>query len=139
MMTRLLKRAALAAMLMAMAGCITEPQPLIDSFTWESVENQNDITEGVTIASLFSDISFLGQAKTPTQCYRVTSKLAVDGFTLNVTIDITNPGSSNCNQLPGGVRYTGVIQNLSAGTYTVHIIQTMTGVGTTEYTQTVKL
>jgi hypothetical protein len=138
-MMKTLTRAVVAALLMTMAGCLTEPKPLIDQFTWESVDNQNDITDGVTIAALFSDISFLGQVKTPTQCYRVTSKLTTSGMTLTVNIDVTNPGSTNCNQQPGGVRYTGVIQNLAKGTYTVHIIQNVSGVGTTEFTQTVKL
>jgi hypothetical protein len=139
MTMNLLKRAALAAMLVTMAGCITEPKPLIDQFTWESVDNQTDITEGVTIAAFFSDISFLGQVKTPTQCFHPMSSLAVDGSTLTVNIEITNSGSSNCNQQPGGVRYTGVVRNLATGTYTVKIIQNVSGVGTAEFTKEVKL
>jgi hypothetical protein len=139
-MLKMLQGAATAAMLLTtMTGCLTEPKPLIDQFTWESVDNQNDITEGVTIAALFSDISFLGQVKTQTQCYRATSNLTTSGTIITVTIDVTNSGSTNCNQAPGGVRYTGVIQNLSAGTYTVRIIQNVSGVGTTEFVQNVKL
>lgn len=128
----------MAALLVTVGGCITEPKPLIDEFTWEVVENQSDITEGVTIAALFSDISFLGQAKTPTLCYRVTSKLATNDFALTVNIDVEATGSGNCNQQPGGVRYTGVVRNLSSGTYTVRVIQNVGGV-VQEFTKEVKL
>jgi len=133
------RRTALAALAFAVAGCVTEPKPLLDEFTWESVESQSDITEGVSIAAFFRDISFLGQVKTPTLCYSVTSRLAVDGGTLTLNIDITSSGSGTCTQQAGGVRYTGVVRNLPSGTYTVHIIQNVGGVGTTEFNETVKL
>ena len=133
------KRVALAASLLVAGGCFTEPGPQIDEFTWEGVQNQADVTEGVTIAALFRDISFLGQAKTPTLCYGVTSALIVEGTTLTLNIDITSSGSGTCAQQAGGVRYTGVIRNLSRGTYTVHVIQKTGGVGTQEFTQEVKL
>jgi hypothetical protein len=138
-MTKFLRGAALGAMLVIMSGCLTEPGPKIDTFTWQVEPDPNEIVEGVTIAALFSDISFLGQTKTPTQCYRATSKLTVDGSTLTVNINIENSGATNCNQQPAGVRYSGSIQNLSPGTYTVHIIQNVSGVGVTEYNQSVKL
>lgn len=139
LMKSLSRRAAIAVLAFTMAGCFTEPKPLIDEFTWESVENQADVTEGVTIAAFFRDISFLGQVKTPTLCYSATSKLSVDGTNLTLTIDITPSGSTTCSQTPGGVRYTGVVRNLSSGTYHVRIIQKVTGVGTTEYNETVQL
>ena len=134
-----LKRVALAASLVAVTGCFTEPGPLLDEFTWEGVTNQAEITEGVTIAALFRDISFLGQAKTPTLCYGVAANLSVDGTTVTLNVDITSSGSGTCAQTPGGVRYTGVVRNLAKGTYTVHIIQKTTGVGVQEFTQEVTL
>ena len=133
------RRAAIAALAFIVVGCFTEPEPLIDEFTWESVENQNDLTEGVTIAAFFRDLSFLGQVKTPTLCYGVASRLSVDGSNITLNIDITPSGSTNCSQQPGGVRYTGVVRNLSGGTYNVRIIQNVTGVGTTEFNETVVL
>jgi len=138
-MKSLYRGMAVAALAFTVAGCFTEPKPLIDEFTWESVENQNDITEGVTIAAFFRDISFLGQVKTPSLCYSATSRLSVDGTNLTLNIDITSSGSGTCNQQPGGVRYTGVVRNLSSGTYTVHIIQNVSGQGITEFNETVKL
>jgi hypothetical protein len=138
-MKKVFSYATIWALAFVLAGCLTEPKALIDDFTWESVENQNDITEGVSIAAFFRDISFLGQVKTPTRCYRATSRLGVDGLTLTLNIDISPSGSGTCSQQPGGLRYTGVVKNLSAGTYTVHIIQNVSGVGTTEFTETVKL
>jgi hypothetical protein len=138
-MKNVFRRAAIAALAFTIAGCVTEPKALIDEFTWESVENQNDITEGVTVAAFFRDISFLGQVKTPTLCYSVTSHLAVSGNTLTLNIDVTSSGSGSCTQQAGGVRYTGVVKNLSSGTYTVHIIQNVSGVGVTEFNETVKL
>src|SRR5687768_9105054 len=64
------------------AGCgVTDPKPLIDEFTWEAVENPNDVVEGVDIAGFFRDISFLGQVKTPTLCYSVKSSLQTSGNT----------------------------------------------------------
>jgi hypothetical protein len=131
--------AAVAALTFGAAGCFTEPKPLIDEFTWEAVENQNDITEGVTIAAFFSDISFLGQVKTPTLCFSATSRLTVDGNNLTLNVDLVSSGSGTCTQQAGGVRYTGVVRNLSSGTYNVHIIQTVSGQGTTEFNETVKL
>src|SRR5215212_10301822 len=115
-------RAALVAALCSISACgITEPKPLLDEFSWESVENQAEVTEGVNIAGFFGDISFLGQAKTPTLCYSVASKLGVEGNTLTLTIDITASGSGTCTQQAGGVRYSGAIRSLGKGTYTVHI------------------
>lgn len=139
MTMNLFKRAAVAASLIAVTGCFTEPGPILDEFTWESVQNQSEITEGVTVAALFRDISFLGQAKTPTLCYGVTGDLVVEGTTINLTIDITSSGSGTCAQQAGGVRYSGAVRNLSKGTYTVHIIQNTGGVGKQEFTQEVKL
>ena len=139
MMMNLLKRAVLGASLIVAAGCFTEPGPIIDEFTWEGVDNQADITEGVTIAALFRDVSFLGQVKTPTLCYGVSSGLDVEGTTITINIDITSSGSGTCAQQVGGVRYTGVVRNLSKGTYTVHIIQNTSGVGKQEFTQDVTL
>jgi hypothetical protein len=138
-MKSVFRRATIAALAFMVAGCFTEPKPLIDEFTWESVENQTDITEGVTVAAFFRDISFLGQVKTPTVCYSATSKLTVDGSNLTVNVDITPSGSTTCAQTPGGVRYTGVIRNLSSGTYHVRIVQNVSGVGTTEFNETVEL
>jgi hypothetical protein len=138
-MKNLFRRAFFAALAFTIAGCVTEPKPLIDEFTWESVENQSDITEGVSIAAFFRDVSFLGQVKTPTLCYNVASRLNVEGNVLTLNIDITSSGSGTCTQQAGGVRYTGVVRNLSSGTYTVHIIQNVSGVGTTEFNETVKL
>ena len=134
------RRLAVAALMLTAAGCFpTEPKPLVDEFTWESVPNQSDITEGVSIAGFFSDISFLGQAKTPTLCYSVSPRLVVEGTKVTVTIHIVSSGSGTCAQQAGGVRYTGVVRNLPKGTYEVHIIQDVRGVGTTEFTETVKL
>jgi hypothetical protein len=135
-------RTMAAAMLIALgSGCslFTGPQPLLDQFTWEMVDNQSDITEGVSIAALFGDISFLGQVKTPTLCYSVTSKLETDDFDITIRVDITASGSGTCAQQSGGVRYSGAVMNLSDGTYTVRIIQTVSGVGTQEFVQEVRL
>ena len=138
-MMRLLKSVTLAATVVLMSGCLTEPKARIDSFTYEMEPDQSRITTGVTVAALFSDISFLGQALIPNQCYRASSKLTADGFTLIVNVDITPTGSTTCNQQAAGIRYTGVIQNLPKGTYTVRIIQNVGGVGTTEFNEAVKL
>ena len=135
----LFKRVALAVSLLVVSGCFTEPGPVIDEFTWEGVTNPADVTEGVTIAAFFRDISFLGQAKTPTLCYGVTSSLTVDGRTLTLNIDITSSGSGTCAQQVGGVRYNGIVRNLEKGVYTVHIVQKISGVGTKEFTQDVTL
>jgi hypothetical protein len=138
---KLLRLMAGAGVLFASAGCgiLTEPKPLIDQFTWESVDNQSDITEGVSIAGIFGDISFLGQVKTPTLCYSVTPKLDVDGSNITVRVDVLSSGSGTCAQQAGGVRYGGSVLNLGRGTYTVRIIQTVSGVGTQEFTEEVKL
>lgn len=125
----------------AASGCFlfTEPKPLIDAFTWEGIENQSEVTEGVTVAALFRDISFLGQVKTPTLCYSVGAKLEVNGTTLTVRVDLTSTGSGTCTQQAGGFRYSGSIQNLDPGTYTVRVIQKVTGQAEQEFTHTVKL
>lgn len=138
---KVLRLLAGATMLLTGAGCelFTEPKPLIDQFTWESVDNQNDITEGVSIAGIFGDVNFLGQVKTPTLCYSVTPTLETDGANITVRIDILASGAGTCTQQAGGVRYSGSVLNLGRGTYTVRIIQTVTGVGTQEFTQEVKL
>ncbi len=130
-----------AGALALIAGCdlFTEPKPLIDLFTWEMVDNEDEITEGVTVAALFGDISFLGQAKTPTLCYNVTPKLETSGNDITLRVDINSSGSGACAQQAGGVRYSGAVQNLSGGTYTVRVIQTVAGVGTQEFVQEVKL
>ena len=138
-MKNLLRLAVLVALALPTAGCLTDPKPLIDEFTWEMVENQNDITEGVTIAAFFRDISFLGQVKTPTLCYSATSRLTVSGNNITLNIDITSSGSGTCSQQAGGVRYTGVVRNLASGVYNVKIIQAVSGVGTTEFNETVTL
>lgn len=138
---KVLRVLAATTMIVLGAGCdlFTEPQPLIDQFTWEMVENENEITEGVTIAALFGDISFLGQAKTPTLCYSVTPELETDGFDITIRVNIAASGSGACAQQAGGVRYSGAVQNLGGGTYTVRIIQTISGVGTQEFVNDVKL
>jgi len=133
-------RAALAAtLLLAGTGCVTDSKPLLDEFSWELVQNQADVTEGLSIAGFFGDINFLAAAKTPTQCYNATGSLDSDGTALTVHISIAPTGSGTCTQQPGGVRYSGVIRNLASGTYTVHIIQNVSGVGITEYNETVKI
>ena len=138
---KLLRLMAGATLLLASAGCgiLTEPKPLLDQFTWESEQNPDNITEGVTIAALFGDISFLGQVKTPTLCYSVTPKLETDGSNIIIRIDVASSGSGACAQQAGGVRYGGSVLNLDPGTYNVRIIQTVTGVGTQEFTQEVTL
>ena len=135
---RFLRRVAVLAVAFTVAACVTEPKPLIDEFSWQSLDNQ-DFTESVGVAALFRDISFLGQVKTPTLCYGASSKLKVDGSTVTVTVTFTSSGSGTCGQQAGGVLYTGAVRNLTPGTYTVHIIQDVEGVGTTEFTDTVKL
>jgi len=132
------RRAAIAVLAFTMAGCFTDPKPLVDEFTFQSLDNQN-FTEGVSIAALFRDISFLGQVKTPNLCYAATVGLAVDGANVTLTVELNPTGSGTCNPQPGGVLYSGSVRNLRPGTYNVRIIQKVTGVGTTEYTETVKL
>jgi hypothetical protein len=134
--------AVLTALLVMIGGngCgLTEPGPILDEFSWEGVAVQDDITEGVTIAAFFGDISFLGQFKTPTLCYNIGSTLETNGNALTIRVDATATNQGTCGQAAGGFRYTGVVRNLSAGTYTVKIIQTVGGVGTTEFVQEVKL
>jgi hypothetical protein len=139
MQMKAMMRSAVAGLCLA-AGCgITDPKPLVDEFSFERVENQSEITEGVSVAGFLADISFLGQAKTPTLCYGVSQKLASDGYKLTLTINIESTGSATCAQQPGGVRYTGIIRNLSKGTYTVRFIQNVVGVGTQEFTQEIRL
>lgn len=137
-MKNVLRRATIAALAFAVAGCFSDPKPLIDEFTWQSLDNQN-FTESVGVAALFRDISFLGQVKTPTLCYGATPRLQVDGTTVTVTIEFESSGSGTCAQQAGGVLYSGAVRNLNPGTYTVHIIQDVKGVGTSEFTDTVTL
>jgi hypothetical protein len=137
-MKSVFRRAAIAALAFTVAGCFTDPKPLIDEFTFQSLDNQN-FTESVSIAALFRDISFLGQVKTPSLCYGATVGLKVDGPDVTVTIDLSPTESATCNQQPGGVQYSGSVRNLNPGTYNVRIVQNVTGVGTTEFAQTVKL
>ena len=129
---------AAATLLLAGTGC-TESKPLLDEFSWELVQNQADVTEGLSIAGFFGDINFLAAVKTPNLCYAVASSLDSDGTALTIHVNMTPSGSGTCAQQAGGVRYSGVIRNLSSGTYTVHIIQNVSGVGITEYNETVKL
>ena len=138
---KLLRLMAGATMLMASASCeiFTAPKPLIDQFTWESVDNQDEITEGVTIAGILGDVNFFGQVKTPTLCYGVSPNLEVDGANIIIRVDITSSGSGTCSQQAGGVRYGGSVLNMARGTYTVRVIQTVSGVGTQEFVQEVKL
>lgn len=137
-MKHLLKRATAVLLILTAAACVTELKPVIDEFTWQSIEDQN-FTEGVTISAFFRDISFLGNTKTPTLCYSATSKLSVSGNNVTITVDLTPSGSGTCAQQAGGVTYTGAVRNLSSGTYSVRIVQNVAGVGTTEFTETVKL
>ena len=138
---RVLRTMLATTILMIGAGCsiFTEPKPLIDEFAYQGIEREQDVTEGVSIAGFFGDISFLGEAKTPTLCYRASSRLDVDGNSLTVYIDIASSGSTTCAQTPGGLRYSGTKRNLRKGTYTVKIVQTVVGQGTKEFTQEVKL
>lgn len=139
-MRKILTLMAALLVMIGAGGCgLTEPGPIIDQFTWEGVERQEDVTEGVTIAAFFGDISFLGQFKTPTLCYHIGSKLETNGNTLTIRVDAVAANQGTCGQTAGGFRYTGVVRNLSTGTYTVKIIQTVAGVGTTEFVQEVKL
>ena len=137
-MKRLFRRTVIVALAFAAAGCFPDPKPLIDEFTWQSLDNQ-DFTEGVSIAAFFRDISFLGQVKTPTLCFSATPTLSVSGSTVTVTVNLVSSGSGTCAQQAGGVLYSGAVRNLSRGTYTVHIISNVQGVGTTEVTETVVL
>lgn len=123
------------------AACdvLTGPGPRIDQFTWEGVDNPDDIQEGVDIAGFSRDVNFLGQLKTPTLCYSISSSLHVDGSTLIVNVDANSSKSTNCTQAPGGFRYTGVIRNLDHGTYTVRIIQRVEGQAPQEFSEEVKL
>ena len=137
---RVIMRAfAAATLVLAGTGCVTDSKPLLDEFSWELVQNQADVTEGLSIAGFFGDINFLAAVKTPNLCYTVASSLDSDGTALTVHVNMTPSGSGTCTQQPGGVRYSGVIRNLGSGTYTVHIIQNVSGVGITEYNETVKL
>jgi len=123
------------------SGCdaITGPRPLIDQFTYEGVANPADIEEGVDIAGFSRAVNFLGQMKTPTLCYSLSSSLDVDGSTLTLNVDANPSGATNCAQTPGGFRYTGVIQNLDRGTYTVRITQRVAGQTPQEFSEEVKL
>ena len=138
---KLLRTTAAATMILMGAGCgtFTDPKPQIDQFTWELLENQSEVTEGVNLVGFFSDISFLGEAKTPTRCYSASSSLQADGANIVIRVNIASSGSGTCGQQAGGVRYSGAIQNLGAGTYTVRVIQTVVGVGTQEFTQQITL
>jgi hypothetical protein len=123
------------------AACdvLTGPGPRIDQFTWEGVENPDEIQEGVDIAGFSRDVNFLGQLKTPTLCYTISSSLDVDGSTLTVNVEANSTQSTNCSQNPGGFRYTGVIRNLDHGTYTVRIVQRVEGQAPQEFSEEVKL
>src|SRR3954470_14610378 len=94
-MTNPMTRVALAAtLLFAAAGCaFTEPKPLVDEFSWEVLQNQAEVTEGLSIAGFFGDISFLAEAKTPTLCYAVSSSLDSDGTALTLHVNVTPSGS----------------------------------------------
>jgi hypothetical protein len=135
-------RLTMAMMLLSLGtACeaITGPGPIIDQFSWEGVENPDQIQEGVDIAGFSRNVNFLGQMKTPTLCYAISSSLDVDGSTLTINVEAKSSGSSNCAQTPGGFRYTGVVRNLDHGTYTVRIIQTVAGQTPQEFSEEVTL
>jgi hypothetical protein len=135
-------RAGLAALiLLAAPACsfITEPGPIIDEFAWEAEENPANITEGVDLAGLLGNITFLGQVKTTTLCYSVASKLEVAGTDVTIRVTLTNSGSSNCNQTMGGFRYSGIVRNLPSGTYNVTVVQVVGTGAPTEVTKSIRV
>jgi hypothetical protein len=123
----------------AACGALTEPKPLIDEFTWEAVENPNDVMEGVTFAPFFTDISFLGQMKTPTLCYAIKSTLNASGNTLDLRVEASSTNSPNCAQSQGGYRYQGVVRNLSAGSFTMKVTHVVPGSPDQVFTKTIVL
>ena len=140
-MKKLVRIGLAALLLIGGPGCdlLTEPGPLIDEFAWEAEENASNITEGVDIAGIFSDVTFLGQVKTTNLCYSIASKLEVNGTDVTVRVTLTNTGSSNCTQTMGGFRYSGIVRNLPSGTYNVKIVQVVGTGAPVEFTKSVRV
>jgi hypothetical protein len=133
-------RILLGGMLLATASCgLTEPKPLLDEFTWEAVENTDEVQEGVDMAAFFGDVNFLGQFKTPTLCYNLGAKVDVDDSRIEIVVTAGTSNSTACAQTAGGFRYQGAVRNLKKGTYTVHIVHVITGLPNQEFTETLKM
>ena len=139
-MRNMMRTMLAATLLLAAPGCgITDPKPIIDEFSWEVLEDFTGFVEGFDVAGFFGDIAFASQLKTTTLCYTVDNKLETSGNALTVRVNLTSTNSPNCAQANGGFRYSGAIKNLSKGTYTLRIIQTVGNGPPTEYTETIVL
>jgi hypothetical protein len=138
---RILPVAALAAIAsVATIGChvITEPSTLRD-FQWVAVEHPDEVTEGIDVAAFAADIDLLGQLKTPTLCYNLVATFDRSGSDLTIHVDAKTSAAPNCQKTPGGYRYTAALRGLGSGSYTVHVVHTVEGVGLMTFSDTAEI
>jgi hypothetical protein len=134
-MLKALRWSMVVAALLTASGCsaFTEPKPL-EEFEYIAVANPADVQEGVDAAPFFGEINLLGQFKTPSLCFTLSPSFRQDGSTLNLTVEAKPTNSSNCENVPGGFRYTGVLRHIDAGqSYTLHVTHVVPGSANQEF------
>jgi hypothetical protein len=119
-------------------GLSTEPVQLQD-FQWLAVDNPSTVIDGMDAAAFQGDVAVLGQLRTPTLCYRLTSSLTVAAPTVTVRIIAQQNDSPNCGNQPGGYQYTAAIRGLDDGDYTVRVIHSVPGSPDKEFTKAVSV
>jgi hypothetical protein len=131
---------SLSVALVGLSGCglSTEPVQLQD-FQWLAVDNPNEVTEGMDAAAFQGDVALLGQLKTPTLCFRLTSALDVTPPTVVVRITAQQNDSPNCGKQPGGYQYTVAIRGLDDGDYTLRVIHSVPGSPDKEFSKSVSV
>ncbi len=126
--------------LLALSGCsdLTGPR-LLTTFEWGEVEEPDTIVEGISTTVALGDLFLVGQFRTPSHCYELDSDFQRDGTRLTVRVEARPTGSPNCDQSPGGFRYTASVTNLKFDTYELRVIHDVTGGSGGEYTKTVTI
>jgi len=124
----------------AAAGCssITDAHPLQD-FKWIAVDNPDDVHEGIDAAVFSGDIDLLGQIRTPSLCFNLTADYDRSGSDLTVHVTAKSTNSSNCTKTPGGFQYTALLRGLGRGSYTLHVIHTVSGGAETSYSKALEI
>jgi len=140
---RSLTRGTLPWMMLALGtaaacGSVTEARPLQD-FQWIAVDNPNDVHEGIDAAVFAGDIDLLGQISTPTLCFNLAADYGRSGSDLTVHVTAKSTNSSNCTKTPGGFQYTALLRGLGRGSYTLHVIHTVSGGAETSYSKALEI
>jgi hypothetical protein len=130
----------LTAVLLGLSGCDITTEPVqLQEFQWLAVDNPSDVVDGMDAAAFQGDVALLGQMKTPTLCFRLTSALDVVAPTVTVRITAVPSDSPNCGNQPGGYQYTAAIRGLDDGDYTVRVIHTVPGIADKQFTKSVSV